>query len=298
MFYNQYIRTDLAAECPAIEKSTALDGVSVKNEKDGFCSVTTIDVTTPEGADILGKSMGRYVTVQFGNIVNYNDNELSEISKVLTNQLISLSKSVSGNDSPEKVLVIGLGNQYITPDAIGPLTIKGITVTRHLQTENQELFDMLKMQSISAFSPGVVGQTGIETYDLIKSAVNKVQPDMLVVIDALASKSTDRLASTVQICDTGISPGSGIGNKRSAINSSTMDVPVIAIGTPTMVSSSTLVYDALEKAGITDLSENLVEVLENGKSFFVTLNDSDLVVSTLSDIISNAINLWLFKNNS
>ena len=119
------------------------------------------------------------------------------------------------------------------------------------------------MQNISAISPGVIGQTGIETFEIIKNAVSTVKPDLLIVIDALASKSVDRLASTIQICDTGISPGSGIGNNNKQINKNTMGIPVIAIGVPTMVSSSTLVCDALEKAGIDNINDHLEKVLEN-----------------------------------
>ena len=135
-----------------------------------------------------------------------------------------------------------------------------------------------------------MGQTGIETYELIKGAVSAVSPDLLIVIDALAAKDVSRLASTIQICDTGISPGSGIGNTRHALNAQTLGIPVIAIGVPTMVSSSTLVYNALEKAGIESISQELTRILDEGISFFVTLNETDAVIKSLSDILSESIN--------
>jgi spore protease len=148
---------------------------------------------------------------------------------------------------------------------------------------------MLKQQNVSALSPGVLGQTGIETAELIKGAVDTVSPDLVVAIDALAAKSVNRLATTIQICDTGITPGSGIGNTKQAINKDTLGVPVIAVGVPTMVSSATLVYDALEKAQVNDISDELIQVLDNGISFFVTLNETDAVINLLSRILSESI---------
>ena len=193
-------------------------------------------------------------------------------------------------DKSKKILIVGLGNRNITSDAIGPLVIEDITATSHIEKEDKSLFELLKTHSISAISPGVIGQTGIETLELINGAVNSVKPDVLIVIDALCSKSVDRLASTVQICNTGISPGSGIGNKRHAINKETVGIPVIAIGVPTMVSSSTLIYETLEKAEITDISQKLINILESGRSFFVTLNENDIVISSLSTLIAKALN--------
>ena len=288
MMFQNYIRTDLASESPVIEEKQNLNGVEVDEQTLDFGKALTIKITSDEGKELLGKDIGTYVTISFDNVLNMSNDTINKISAYLSD---TIKRLTNNNPPPSTVLVAGLGNRYITPDAIGPLSVKGVTVTRHIEYINKPLFDSLKMQNLSAISPGVIGQTGIETFEIIKSAVTNVTPDLLIVIDALASKSVDRLATTIQICDTGISPGSGIGNNNKEINKNSIGVPVIAIGVPTMVSSSTLVCDALEKAGINDIDDKLVDVLENGKSFFVTLNESDVVVSLLADIISNAINL-------
>lgn len=146
------------------------------------------------------------------------------------------------------------------------------------------------MRSISAITPGVSGQTGIDSYELVSGAVKTVRPDLVIAIDALASRSVERLATTIQITDSGITPGSGIGNHTKALNKTSLGIPVIAIGVPTMVSSSTLVYDTLEQSGVSDISKELQQVLENGKSFYVTTNDCDEVVNKLSKLISSALN--------
>ncbi len=287
---SSYIRTDLATESPIIEKEQTVEGISVSIEKNDKSEISIIDVLNTEGEKQLGKPMGTYITVSFGKVWNLLDNDFNSIINTVSEKIRQLTNKHLQNKQNYTILVAGLGNRYITPDAIGPLTVKGITVTRHIKDYDKNLFKMLEKQSIAAISPGVLGQTGIETYELIKSASDSISPDLIIVVDALASKSVDRLATTIQICDTGIAPGSGIGNKRKAINQNTLGVPVIAIGVPTMVSSSTLVYDALEKAEVYDISDELTEVLENGKSFFVTLNESDTVVSSLSNIISKSIN--------
>lgn len=288
MIFQKYVRTDLAAESAVIENKQELNGIEVEEQTLDFGKALNIKIISDEGKELLGKDIGTYVTISFDNILNMSNDTTNKISHYLSETIKRLTNSTP---PPSTVLVAGLGNRYITPDAIGPLSVKGITVTRHIEALDKQLFTSLKMQNLSAISPGVIGQTGIETFEIIKGAVNNVNPDLLIVIDALASKSVDRLASTIQVCDTGISPGSGIGNNNKEINKNSVGIPVIAIGVPTMVSSSTLVCDALEKAGINDINDDLVKVLENGRSFFVTLNESDVVVNLLADIISNAINL-------
>lgn len=235
--------------------------------------------------------MGTYITVSFGRVWNISEEGILDIINTVSEKLRLLTLKLLPDKKQYSILIAGLGNRYITSDAIGPLTVKEITVTRHLEERNQKIFEMLERQSISAIAPGVLGQTGIETFELIKSAVDTVKPDLVLVIDALAAKNVNRLATTIQICDTGIAPGSGIGNNRQAINREALGVPVIALGVPTMVSSATLVYDVLEKANLSELSDELNEVLENGMSFFVTLNETDTVVNTLSRILSDSIDM-------
>ena len=195
-----------------------------------------------------------------------------------------------------EVFVAGLGNAELTADAIGPRTVHLLNATRHLREHEQYLYRIIGCCALSALAPGVLGQTGIETLELLKGAIRYVRPDMIVVVDALAARSCSRLASTVQITDAGIAPGSGVGNHRAAITRETVGVPVVVLGVPTVVNSATLVYDALHEAGIGEISPELETVLENGKSFFVCPKESDLVTEQVSRLLSDAIGMAFTGN--
>ena len=187
------------------------------------------------------------------------------------------------------VLVAGLGNAEITADAVGPQTVHRLTVTRHLHEYDREIFRLIGRCQLSALAPGVLGQTGMEALDLIRGAVRAVRPNVVLAVDALAARSTARLAATVQLSDTGIAPGSGIGNRRRAINQKSVGVPVISLGIPTVVDSATLVYDALQKAGIGEVDAPLREVLENQRHFFVSPKESDLITAQTAALLTEAI---------
>ena len=159
-----------------------------------------------------------------------------------------------------------------------------------MKKENAELLKTLGGREVAAITPGVTGETGIETFEIIMSAVKAVDPTLVICVDALASRSVDRLGCAMQITDTGVSPGAGVGNHRKEISFETVGVPVISIGVPTVVQSSTLVYDALEKAGIEDIADPLRNVLENGRSFFVTPKNTDVAVKSQAELIAAAIN--------
>lgn len=293
MINNQYVRTDLASEYPDIENGKELGGISVSKESKEFAEITTVNILTNEGEKLLNKPIGSYITLSFKKVQLLEDNELNSLCDTLADVIGKLIKRLAINTKDPKILIIGLGNRFITPDAIGPLAVKGITVTRHIESKNKELFDAIKMRSISAITPGVSGQTGIDSYELVSGAVKTVRPDVVIAIDALASRSVERLATTIQITDSGISPGSGIGNHTKPLNKASLGIPVIAIGVPTMVSSATLVYDALERSGMNEIPRELHNLLENGKSFYVTTNDCDEVVNKLSKLISSALNMTL-----
>ena len=289
MNHKQYVRTDLAAESPTLEKNQAPEGISITVEKNKSSETAIIKVLNRNGEEKLGKPIGTYITISFGKAWNLPEDNIQNIIDTVAEKIKLLSTELLPEKNEYSVLVVGLGNRYITSDALGPLTVKEITVTRHLQDKSPHLFKMLNQQNVSAIAPGVLGQTGIETAELIKGAVDAVSPDLVVAIDALAAKSVNRLATTIQISNTGITPGSGIGNTKQAINHETLGIPVIAVGVPTMVSSATLVYDALEKAKIENISDELIDVLDNGISFFVTLNETDAVINLLSRILSESI---------
>ncbi|MBQ4561704.1 MAG: GPR endopeptidase [Clostridia bacterium] len=280
-----FIRTDLASEARRAVNLENIRGIWYSEKEISGLRVSDMKITTEEGSSIIGKPVGRYVTVECGKVWLLSDIEKENIVSVIAEYVEELVPK--GNRT---VLVAGLGNRDVTPDALGPRTVDGLIVTRHVKEADPELFERIGQEEIAAVAPGVVGQTGIETLELICGAVDRVKPSVLIVVDALAARSVDRLGTTVQISDTGIAPGSGIGNRRREINRTSIGVPVIAIGVPTVVDSSTLVYDALSRAGIEEIDSALRGVLENGRNFFVSLKESDVAVAETAELISSALN--------
>ncbi len=283
MNFEKYIRTDIASE------RSLKNGKNIKTEEFKIQGFTVRRVTFEK--DGSGFRAGSYCTVDVGEVWNLGKSCLSDAVSVVSAELLRLCGDFLSNNAP--VLTVCLGNRRITSDALGPLCADKLIVTRHIKTESPELFKALGNRECAVLCPGVTGDTGIETFELIRSAVKEVKPSLVICIDALASKSIDRLASTVQLSNTGLSPGSGIGNNRKEISKKTLGVPVIGIGVPSVVHSSSLVAEALEKAGITDISDSLRSVLENGKSYFVTIKETDSAVRSASEIIAKAINTVL-----
>lgn len=243
---------------------------------------------------------GRFVTVSCGCLTAWSEEALTPLGRLLADELEALATLMTGQTpGPElRVLVVGLGNADITPDAIGPGTVSRLSVTRHLKTCEAALYRALGCCELSAFMPGVLGQTGIEAAELVREAVLTVGAELVVAVDALAARSCARLTSTVQLSDRGISPGAGIGNRRMAIDQQTVGCPVLALGVPTVVDSSTLVLDALEQAGLdmggedhATAHEGLRRVLENGRSFIVSPRDCDRVVEMTCILLARAIDM-------
>ena len=288
--FRKYIRTDMALEaCPKNENGM-YKGISAREYKKHGIAVTEISVLNEEGEAVLGKPIGRYLTFSVGNIRLMDDNALSRAALSIGEETRSLLYSFG---DIKTVLVVGLGNRHIISDAIGPFAVKGISANRHIKEESPELFKKLGSLCTCALTPGVSAETGLEASDIIFGAVKASNASAVIVIDALASKSVDRLCTTVQISNTGIMPGSGIGNRRSAIDRQTLGVPVISVGVPTVVDSSTLIYNALERAEIKEIPPSLEAELENGRSFFVTLKDVDTVINEMSALIASSINIAL-----
>ena len=281
-----YCRTDVALE---FNKSSDKlpEGLFITEEASSPFNVCKIEITSKKASEALGKPMGKYINVNVGKIWLENDSTFDLAVKTISDELKALMRSVV--KKPESVMVAGLGNRYITSDAIGPLTVKDLTANRHIKETDPLLFSKLGSLVLSAITPGVTGQTGIEAADTVKSAAETVKPSLVICIDALAAMDVDRLGTTVQLSDSGISPGSGIGNRRRAIDRQTLGVPVISVGIPTVVNSSTLVFGMLERAGITELDPSLEKELENGKSFFVTLKDADTVIYEMSRLLSRSL---------
>lgn len=287
-----YARTDLACECMD-ENGGQTEGIEQSERMVGDFLIRTARVVSEERAGQMGIPCGTYLTVECGRISVLDRESEDLLVRLLAGELGGIAERVSGKrlDSELSVFVAGLGNASLTADAIGPQTVSKLTVTRHLREHETDLFEMTGCCALSALAPGVLGQTGIETLEIMRGAIECVDPDVVIAIDALAARDCDRLAATVQISDVGIIPGSGVGNHRGAITRETLGVPVIAVGVPTVVDSSTLVYDALTRAGITSVEEPLRRVLENGRSFFVSLKESDLVTDRVATILSRAIGM-------
>lgn len=284
-----YARTDLACEsvgslCEEVKDTDA------KERRVGSFTVQTLKISSEKAAKRIGKPCGIYITVNCGQITKLEE-ERDALIRLLAGELRGLSERLTGKqpNSDFGVLVVGLGNDAFTADAIGPKAVRFLTVTRHLRDYEEDLYREIGCCALSAIAPGVLGQTGMEALEVMQGAVRAVRPDLVIVIDALAARSCERLASTIQLSDTGLTPGSGVGNHRDAINMETVGVPVIAIGVPTIVDSSTLVYDALNQAGITHIDDMLGSVLENGRSFFVCPKESDLITEKTSVLLAQAI---------
>ncbi len=236
---------------------------------------------------------GRYVTLTCGRIPTRSEEELDELADVLSDELIRMSAEVLGRvpDPSLKVLVVGLGNADMTPDAIGPGTVRRMTVTRHLKAYDGQMYAALGCCELAAIAPGVLGQTGMESVELVKGAVNHARPHLVVAVDALAARSCDRLAATIQLSNRGIGPGAGVGNHRRALDKESLGCPVLALGVPTVVDSATLVYDALGAAGMTDatITPKLQKVLEGGRSFVVSPRDSDRITELTCILLARAL---------
>ncbi len=283
MSHMNFQRTDLACEAGRAEQTREEREVSLAGEG-------TAHILTSQEVD-----GGRYVTISFDKPTLLGERGLLALAHVVSEALVTMSERLLAHklSSETRVLAVGLGNMEMTADAIGPLTTKKLVVTRHLRMYEQEMYEALECCELSAVTPGVLGQTGMESGEIIKGVVAHVKPHLLVVMDALAARDCKRLATTIQLSDRGIDPGAGVGNHRMAFNAETMGCPVVALGVPTVVDSATLVYDALWRAHISeeDISPELHRVLENGRGFVVCPKDCDLILQTLGEVLARAINL-------
>lgn len=280
-------RTDLALESRELHaQKGATDGITVTERTYGGIRVTNMRVTK-EGEQHCGRPSGTYVTAEIGAVRRAEADAFETAANVLADEIRQMLPAGDGC-----VLVAGLGNEHITADSIGPRVVDRLLVTRHIKTMDEALFASAGFGELSAVAAGVLGQTGIESAEIIKGVVSHVKPRCVIAIDALASRRLARLANTVQLSDTGISPGSGVSNHRAPLNRETLGVPVLSIGIPTVVDACTLAYDLLEESD-TDpaVIERLIQKTQSGKDFFVTPRDSDALAEGASRLIASAINL-------
>ncbi|MDO4321813.1 MAG: GPR endopeptidase [Lachnospiraceae bacterium] len=317
MMGNFQIRTDLALEARESygEDDIRIRGVKIEEKADEEREIytTIVKIETENGAKAMGKPVGTYITIEAPNMSTPDEDYHREISEELAKYLCRIMGERKGS-----VLVVGLGNREVTPDALGPDVVNNLHITRHMIKEYGRAAANLEQEDeISAIVPGVMAQTGMETLEIIKGVVEETGPEIVVAIDALAARSTKRLNRTIQITDTGINPGSGVGNHRNAINQETVGVPVIAVGVPTVVDAATIVNDTMEEliaqmdssANMQRLGGTLGTLNQAEKhqmirelisphlnTMFVTPKDIDETVKYLSYTISEGLNIAFSGN--
>lgn len=310
------IRTDLAIEARemlhTVEEGSEISGVKVsilENQNENI-KVTRVEILDENGAEQMSKPVGTYITVESNSLKENDVSSHEEISEILSRELLKLHKL----DKDDVVLIVGLGNWKVTPDALGPKVVSKLLVTRHIADEiPQELKGGVR--PVGAISPGVMGITGIETVEIVKGVSDRVRPSLLIAIDALAARRANRINSTIQMSNTGINPGAGIGNKRMSISRESLGIPVISIGVPTVVDAATLVNDTMDKMldsmmaateKGTEFYQMLLDLEEEEKyglireildpytgNMFVATKEVDAVIERLSKIIANTINIAL-----
>ncbi len=303
-------RTDLALERNEVYKEknklNEIDGVSVNNETINEVEISRIKILNEEGEKILQKPAGTYITLDVKKLKLADEERLSKIAETVADEL----RKIVGEhvNETEDILVVGLGNLYVTPDALGPKVVPEIEVTRHILEYMPSIMPE-DTRPVSAISPGVLGVTGIETMEILKGVVQNVKPKLLIVIDALATRSIDRISSSIQIADTGIVPGAGVENTRKEISKKTLGIPVIAIGIPTVVDLATITNECIdifieslqEKAMSNDYlnklkeNDNYEEIKEalvpKDYNMIVTPKEIDKLIENMSKIVSSAINM-------
>ena len=283
-------RTDLALEARELwqesaERTTRLMGVkATKSKLEGY-PVTRVDILDHRGEEALGKPQGSYFTIDLTTFWQRKADFFERAVRAVGTELKALLP-VEGS-----ALVVGLGNAAMTPDAVGPLALDSVLITRHLLSAQPKQFSGFR--AVAALRPGVLGTTGIEAAEAVLRLTERLQPAAVIAVDALASRRTERVCAALQLSDSGIVPGSGVGNHRAALNRDTLGVPVIAVGVPTVVDAATLAADLLEAAGIGDIDPERLRSGQQG--LMVTPRDIDLQVRELGKVIGYAIN-WALQD--
>lgn len=305
-------RTDLASErCDVYKKANSIENEiqGIKSEKEEIndnISVERVKIINEDGEKAIGKLQGNYITIDIKNLKIAQDEDIEKTAETLSNELKNIiDKHI---DKKGEILIVGLGNIYVTPDSLGPKVINEIEVTRHIINYLPQYVEE-GTRMVSAISPGVLGTTGIETLEILKGIVDNINPKLVIVIDALASRSIERISSTIQISDTGIVPGAGVGNTRAEISKKTLGIPVIAIGIPTVVETAVLVNDCLDlfitklqdEAKSNDYLNNLKEednyeeiketLIPKDYNLIVTPKEIDDLIENMKEVVSKGINL-------
>lgn len=305
-------RTDLALERRDIYRKAnkidnEIDGIETEEEEiTEDIKTSRVKILNKTGSEALGKPIGNYITIDIKKLKIATEEDIQKSAEVLAKELKPLLEKHSNKQ--DDILVVGLGNMYVTPDSLGPKVIKDIDVTRHILNYMPQYLPQ-DARPVSAVSPGVLGTTGIETLEILKGIVDNIHPKLLIVIDALASRSIERISSTIQLADTGITPGAGVGNTRKGLNKETLGVPVIALGIPTVVEAATIAADSIDvfinklqeeaqsneflnKFKEEDKYEMIKEALvPNDFNFIVTPKEIDELIENMASIVARGINI-------
>ena len=317
-------RTDMADErvdtYKKVHNLSEIDGIKVDSKVNGKINTTVVDVLNDNGKNAVGKEIGKYITIEIQDVEYLEENEKESLINELSDNIELLIDGIFNLQGENKsILIVGLGNEYVTPDSLGPKVVSYVDVTRHLLKYAKEYMSP-GTKEISGISPGVLGTTGIETSEIISSIVNKISPSLIIVIDSLASMSVSRVGKTIQLSNTGITPGAGVDNKREALDKNSLGVPVIAIGVPTVVDMATITNETIDRLTENIKNEAILymnhgidvnkvnEVLElfqkdnrytmianalNTENYIVTPKEIDNVIAKISEIIASSINTAL-----
>ncbi len=316
-------RTDMADErvdtYKRVHNLSEIDGIKVDSKINGKINTTIVDVLNENGKQAVGKEIGKYVTIEIQDVEYLEESEKETLINELGNNLEILVDSVLNNQENKSILIVGLGNETVTPDALGPKVVSYVDITRHLLKYAKEYVEP-GTKEISGISPGVLGTTGIETSEIITSIINKISPNLVIAIDSLASMSVSRVGKTIQLSNTGITPGAGVNNKREALDKNSLGIPVIAVGVPTVVDMATITNEAIDKLtdnikseattymnhGIdSDKVKEIIELFENDnrytmianvlntENYIVTPKEIDSIIAKISEIIASGINTAL-----
>lgn len=274
------VRTDLALEAHEMCRDEArevseIEGVSSCVERYGNVTLTRVNILDENGSKRLGKAVGRYVTIEAANL-KYDEDEYNAVCRLICDEI----RAMADIDAGDVTLVAGLGNSKITPDALGSKVVDSLMITHHIKRYMAQLLDE-NISNVCAIKPGVLGTTGIETVEIIKGITDTLKPKLVIAVDALAAADINRVSTTIQIADTGIAPGSGVGNNREGINAETLGTKVIAIGVPTVIDAATI---------------SKVEIPKELAPLMVTTKDIDSVIERMSKTVANGINLALHKD--
>ena len=306
-------RTDLALERRDLYRKAnnikdEIPGIETQEEEKEDIKVTRVKITNEEGSTAIGKPIGNYITIDIKNLRIASEEYIQKAAEVLAEELKNLYNiHLQGN---QDILVVGLGNMGVTPDALGPSVVQDIDITRHLLKYAPQYLEE-GARPVSAIAPGVLGTTGIETQEILKGIVENVQPKLIIVIDSLASKSIERISSTIQIADTGIVPGAGVGNARKELSQASLGLPVVALGIPTVVEAATIAADSIdlfiEKLQADAMSNEYLNELRNKDkyemikealipndyNFIVTPKEIDGLIENMSSVVARGINISL-----